>query len=181
MNNNKKRKIIILLVVILVIIGIGCILFLQQKNLFPTKVIKIEVKSIDELNQKIDVNVNIPVAAYDVEGSVINDKVANINYKKIVSDGKEMNFTLRSSSSTEENNLDIKNKWGETPILMTVICKDESDVEVEAYVAYDDRNVMKAEWYDNDKYWLMFTDNLVSREDFLQEVNKIIIANHIEF
>ena len=53
-----------------------------------------------------------------------------------------------------------------------------------AKVALDDSEemkYMKALWYDNDKYYSMVTDNLVTREDFLQEVNRVIIANHEEF
>jgi hypothetical protein len=68
---------------------------------------------------------------------------------------------------------------------MTVVCNDGSEIPVESRVALDPKTdnikYMKALWYDNDKYYSMVTDNLVTREDFLQEVNRVIIANHEEF
>ena len=109
-----------------------------------------------------------------------------MTYKKTY-DGNEMDFTLRASSSTEdiENSIGLDVEFIYTPIMMTVICDDGSEIPVESKTALDEitDNIryMKSLWYDNDKYYSMVTDNLTTREDFLQEVNRVIIANHIPF
>ena len=91
-----------------------------------------------------------------------------------------MTFTLRSSSSLESIALELEEEWGAS-IMMTTICDDGSDIQVLSNVSIDNNNIMKAEWYDNDLYWTMTTEDMIGREDFLQEVNRVIIANHIEF
>ena len=93
---------------------------------------------------------------------------------------------MRSSYSTEEDLATFTSnpEFSEQPIFMTTICEDGAEVNVESYVALDeDDNMkyMKALWMDNDKYYSMITEDLVTREDFLQEVNRVIIANHVPF
>lgn len=141
----------------------------------------------NELKSKLNVDVKEPVSSGEVVYGIENDSIAKISYKKKVSNDKEMNFIMRASSSTEdiENSIGLDVEFAYTPIVMNVICDDGSEVPVEARVALDekteDMRYMKALWYDNDKYYSMVTDNLVTREDFLQEVNRVIIANHEEF
>ena len=68
-----------------------------------------------------------------------------------------------------------------TPIVMESICNDGKKVSVLAQVALtDEPSIMKAEWMDNDNYYAMVTTKLTTREDFLQEVNKVIINTHID-
>ena len=141
----------------------------------------------DELKSKLNVDVKEPISSGEIVYGIENDSIAKISYKKKVSNDKEMNFIMRASSSTEdiENSIGLDVEFAYTPIVMNVICDDGSEVPVEARVALDekteDMRYMKALWYDNDKYYSMVTDNLVTREDFLQEVNRVIIANHEEF
>ncbi|MBR3288211.1 MAG: hypothetical protein IKI71_00415 [Lachnospiraceae bacterium] len=141
----------------------------------------------NELKSKLNVDVKDPVSSSDVVYGIENDSIAKITYKKKVSNDKEMNFVMRASSSVEdiENSIGLDVEFAYTPIVMNVICDDGTEVPVEARVALDEKTeemrYMKALWYDNDKYYSMVTDNLVTREDFLQEVNRAIIANHEEF
>ena len=101
--------------------------------------------------------------------------------------GETMHFVMRSSYAMEEDLaiFDTKVEFSnDQPIFMTVICDDNTEVEVESYVALDEHGkmkYMKATWMDNDKYYAMVTEDLITREDFLQEVNRVIIANHIPF
>ena len=141
----------------------------------------------NELKSKLNVEVKEPEASGDVIYGIENDSIAKITYKKKVSNDKEMNFVMRASSSVEdiENSIGLDVEFAYTPIVMNVVCDDGTEVPVEARVALDEdteeMRYMKALWYDNDKYYSMVTDNLVTREDFLQEVNRVIIANHEQF
>lgn len=151
------------------------------------------VTTKDELKKRFDVDIKEPEAADDLHYMMESNTIAKMTYKKTVSDGNVMDFVLRVASSTEdiENSIGLTDSKGEdiefayTPIMMTVICEDGSEVPVESKVALDENNqemrYMRALWYDNDKYYSMVTDNLVTREDFLQEVNRVIIANHESF
>lgn len=201
LNNNKDKKkfdsrfLIITSITILLLASVIVLLWFRPKkieNAVDSK-IKGTVTTKEELNKKFDVDLKDPEEANDVNYIVESDTIAKLSYKKVVSDGREMNFVLRVSSSTEdiENSIGLTNSKGEdiefvyTSIMMTVICDDESEIQVESKVALDDDNqemkYMRALWYDNDKYYSMVTDNLVTREDFLKEVNRVIIANHETF
>ena len=68
-------------------------------------------------------------------------------------------------------------EWN-TDILMTSTCQDGTKINVLANVAFDDPYVMRASWSDNNVFYSMTTQNLSSREDLLQEVNRMVIANH---
>ena len=145
------------------------------------------------MKKKFDVDIKEPEQADDLHYVVESDDIAKMTYKKTVSDGNVMDFVLRIASSTEdiENSIGLTDSKGAdiefayTPIMMTVICEDGSEIPVESKVALDENNqemkYMRALWMDNDKYYSMVTDNLVTREDFLQEVNRVIIANHESF
>lgn len=180
-----KHKWIIAIVAIYVIATI--IAFVTIKPFNFLKYVKSEtVVSRDELRDKLDVDIKEPSDGKNVVYGIENDSIAKVSYKKVVSDGMQMDFVMRTSYSVEdiEKSIDTKIEFAYTPIMMTVVCKDGSEVPVESKVALDEKEAMrymKALWYDNDKYYSMFTDNLVTREDFLQEVNRVIIANHEEF
>lgn len=180
-----KHKWIIAIVAIYVIATV--IVFVTKKPFNFLKYVKSEtVVSRDELRDKLDVDIKEPSDGKNVVYGIENDSIAKVSYKKVVSDGMQMDFVMRTSYSVEdiEKSIDTKIEFAYTPIMMTVVCKDGSEVPVESKVALDEKEAMrymKALWYDNDKYYSMFTDNLVTREDFLQEVNRVIIANHEEF
>ncbi len=193
-SDDKQRKIIVAGLSVLVLVAIIVAIILTRKTYVPIdNKIKGTITTKEELNKKFDVDIKDPVEAKDINYVVENENIAKLTYKKTVSDGNVMDFVLRVSSSTEdiENSIGLTDSKGNdvefayTPIMMTVICEDDSEIQVESKVALDDNNqemkYMRALWMDNDKYYSMVTDNLVTREDFLQEVNRVIIANHETF
>ena len=171
--------------VILAAIVVAVVLIFVKPMPYRSNVETIVTKN--ELKSKLNVDVKEPDASGEVTYGIENDNIAKITYKKKVSNDEEMNFVMRASSSVEdiENSIGLDVEFAYTPIVMNVICDDGTEVPVEAKVALDEKTeemrYMKALWYDNDKYYSMVTDNLVTREDFLQEVNRAIIANHEEF
>lgn len=179
--DSKMQLLIALIAVVLIAIVVALV---ATKNSSKTsRATKEQVVSKNELPYNIkdpDGGDNI---VYSIEGS----NISKISYRKTVSDGNVMDFIMRTSSSTEEidNSIGLDVEFAYTPIKMTVVCNDGSEIPVESRVALDPKTdnikYMKALWYDNDKYYSMVTDNLVTREDFLQEVNRVIIANHEEF
>lgn len=174
---SKSSKLpLIIVVALIVIIAIVVAIVYVNKN----KVVTENVSGIEELTDKLHMPIKAPTGADEVEYSIEGNNVACISYRKKVFSGGEMNFVMKSSSSMEDIMAGENYEWG-IPILMTVICNDESEIEVESYISSDNNNVMIAKWYDNDLYYMMTTDNLVTREDFLQEVNRVIIDNHVEF
>ena len=187
-NMDSKTKLVVGIVAI-VIVAIVVALFSVRKQSGGRAVVSnvSPVSNNKELKDKLGIEMQEPEGADDLTYGIENDSIAIAKYKKKVSDGKEMNFVLRSSYSTEdiENSIGLDVEFAYTPIMMTVVCGDESEIPVESKVALDDEEkemrYMKALWFDNDKYYSMVTDNLVTREDFLQEVNRVIIANHISF
>ena len=185
----------------ILIIGIACIVLIaivvaavisNKKSKISSGTVVETVVSKDDLKNKLkeknfEVDIIDPVDSEEITYSIENDGIAKLSYKKKVSDDVEMNFVLRVSSSTEEieNSIGLNVEFPYEPIMMTVVCEDGSEIPVESKVAVDgdsaEMKYMKSLWFDNDKYYSMVTDNLVTREDFLQEVNRVIIANHIPF
>ena len=144
------------------------------------------VKGLNEIKEKLNIDIKEPENADDLTYDIVNNSIAKVAYSKILSNGMVMHFVMRSSYSTEEDLATFTSdpKFSEQPIFMTTICDDGAEVEVESYVALDkDNNMkyMKALWMDNDKYYSMITEDLATREDFLQEVNRVIISNHVSF
>lgn len=183
--NVKKVLYVFLVIFILMIMLTSC------SNLFGKKSSElsfdnnkvVEVKNLDEMNKKLE-KYNVKIAAIATKSNAIygieNGSVATVKYKANGNfTGEEMTFLMKLASSQEEILIGVNDNWG-TPILMRVECTDGSDIEVTSSVSMDNTKVMKAEWYDNDLYYCMLTDDLVTREDFLQEVNRVIITNHVE-
>lgn len=183
---NKKlepKQILALAIALVVIVAIVvAILFTKKGHKFTSNISPIPNK--EEFKEKFNFDIKDPEGAEDLTYGAENDTIAIVRYKKKVSEDQEMEFVLRSSYSTEdiENSIGVDVEFAYTPIMMTVICDDGTDVQVESKVALDFENdelkYMKALWYDNGRYYSMVTENLVTREDFLQEVNRVIIANH---
>lgn len=183
---DPKKALVIAIAAIIVIAIIVAFAVLRKKPASSRTTIETTVTK-EELKDKLNVEFKEPVGGNEVAYGIENNSIAKISYKKKVSDGNEMNFIMRSSYSTEEieNSIGLDVEFAYTPIMMTVICNDGSEIPVESKVALeqetDEMRYMKALWFDNDKYYSMVTDNLVTREDFLQEVNRVIIANHENF
>ena len=190
---NSKSLLASGLAALLIVAIIVAIVLTSKKPAAVDTKTKGVVTTKEDIKQKLDVEFKEPDNANDLKYVMESDNIAKQTYKKTVSDGQVMDFVLRVSSSTEdiENSIGLTDSKGAdvefayTPIMMTVICEDGSEIPVESKVALDDQNqemrYMKALWYDNDKYYSMVTDNLYTREDFLQEVNRVIIANHETF
>ncbi|MBQ2204477.1 MAG: hypothetical protein II411_01115 [Lachnospiraceae bacterium] len=190
MGKEEKKKLnlkvflpaVIVVVVALAVLAVFAYMRYYKRVKLPSNVRP--VQNIEEINEELNLKIEAPVDASDITYGIENDTVAIVQYRKKGYEGKEMTFVMRSASAIEDDISGLSVEFKGTPILMTVICDDGSEVNVEAYVAADDKRVMrymKATWYDNDKYYSMVTEDLVTREDFLQEVNRIIIANHIDF
>ena len=176
-----------LLIAIVAVVVLATIVALVTLNLHKSRPgVRVGSEKVVSKNE-LPYSVKEPVGGDNIVYSIEGNNISKISYRKMVSDGSEMNFIMRTSSSTEEieNSIGLDVEFAYTPIKMTVVCDDGSEVPVEARVALDEESenmkYMKALWYDNDKYYSMVTDNLVTREDFLQEVNRVIIANHEEF
>lgn len=182
---DPKSSLIIGIIAVIIVAVVVAFLVLK-KNIIPHSNTE-TIVSKNELKDKLNVDIKEPDGSSDIVYGIENSSIAKISYKKKVSDGTEMNFIMRTSFSTEEieNSIGVDVEFAYTPIMMTVVCDDGSEIPVESKVALDseteEMRYMKALWYDNDKYYSMVTDNLVTREDFLQEVNRVIIANHEEF
>ena len=182
----SKKALIIEIVAVVLIAVVVAILVMNRKPSTTQKLGDEKTVSKIEIKNKLNVDIKDPENGDNVKYGIEGDNIAKVSYKKKVSNGNEMNFIMRTSYSTEdiENSIGLDVEFAYTPIMMTVVCNDGSEIPVEAKVALDDSEemkYMKALWYDNDKYYSMVTDNLVTREDFLQEVNRVIIANHEEF
>lgn len=187
---NKKpidpKSSLIIGIIAVIIVAVVVAFLVLKKNIIPHSNTE-TIVSKNELKDKLNVDIKEPDGSSDIVYGIENSSIAKISYKKKVSDGTEMNFIMRTSFSTEEieNSIGVDVEFAYTPIMMTVVCDDGSEIPVESKVALDseteEMRYMKALWYDNDKYYSMVTDNLVTREDFLQEVNRVIIANHEEF
>ena len=183
MEDNKKKSNIILIVAGLAVILILAIIIAV---VVPRLNSGTNVKGLNEIKEKLNIDIKQPENASDLSYDIVNNSIARVAYSKILPDGSVMHFVMRSSYSTEEDLATFSSdpQFSEQPIFMTTVCDDGSEVEVESYVALDkDSNMkyMKALWMDNDKYYSMITEDLVTREDFLQEVNRVIISNHVPF
>ena len=175
------KKLLIELAVIVVIAIVVAVFMVNKKSNVNTN-----TSSIEEIKEKLKIDIAKPEAAESVAYDIENNSIAKVTYAKKLPSGEEMHFVLRSSYAKEEDleNFGYNVNFETSPIFMTSVCNDGTEVTVEAYVALDeDGNMkyMKALWIDNDKYYSMITDDLITREDFLQEVNRVIIDNHIDF
>lgn len=179
MNKNvKKRKIAPIIVAVIVIIIAIIVAFLYISDLERKKTDdyrnRVDVRSAEEIRSRLGINMEMK-ASTSIGYFIEDEDIARIEYS-----ARGMDFTLKSSSDNRKNLANLNHTW-DTPILMTSICDDGSDIQVTSLIAIDNPKVIKAEWYDNDLYYSMDTKNLTTREDFLQEVNSIIIKYHEEF
>ena len=187
--NNKKnaKSINIIILVLIVVVGAAFGVKYYMDNLGTATetgvveryhVIREQKKTtLDELKDTFKDQIEVPAVkdGKHVEYVVEGDNIARINYDK-----KAMKFVLKASSDEYENLTNLNYVWG-SPILMTSVCDDGAEVDVVSNLAEENTHIMKGEWYDNDLYYSMYTTNLTTREDFLQEINRVIIENHISF
>ena len=186
MEKTQKKKPMDVKFVIIALIGILVIAAVVAAILVGKGKPRALSSSAQEIKEKLDISIQEPEEAESIAYDIENNTIARVSYSKTMPGGGVMHFVMRSSSSEEEDLASFSHNvnFGEQPIYMTVVCDDQSEIEVEAYVALDnDGNMkyMKALWMDNDKYYSMVTEDLITREDFLQEVNRVIIVNHVAF
>ena len=185
METNKKNdlKLIISAIIAIIIIAVLIAIIRTRK---PINNSNLKKSSSEDIKKQLNIDIKEPEDANSVTYDIENDSMAKVTYTKTVSDGVEMNFILRSSYSLEEDLTDLgyEVQYSDQAIHMTTTCEDGVEIDVESYLALGEENelkYMRAVWFDNDKYYSMVTDNLYTREDFLQEVNRVIIANHIPY
>lgn len=183
MEDNKKKSNIILIVAGLAVI---LVLAIVMAIIVPRLNKGTNVRGLNEIKEKLNIDIKQPEDASDLTYDIVNNSIAKVAYSKVLPDGKIMHFVMRSSYSTEEDlaTFTTDPKFTDQPIYMTTVCDDGAEVDVSSYVALDEEGnmkYMKALWMDNDKYYSMITEDLVTREDFLQEVNRVIISNHVPF
>lgn len=186
MENDKSKKngnVLKLGIIVAVIVVLAIIVAVVMSN----KKVVTQNSNTAEIKEKLNIEINEPESAEEVVYDIENDSIAKISYAKKLPSGEEMHFVLRSSYAKEEDLENFGYNVGfedAIAIMMSSVCNDGAEIEVESYVAVDENGrmkYMKALWMDNDKYYSMITDDLVTREDFLQEVNRVIIDNHIDF
>ncbi|MDO5850636.1 MAG: hypothetical protein Q4P14_05410 [Methanobacteriaceae archaeon] len=169
----KKSMPFVIAIVAVVIIAILIALFANKsRNTSITP-----VKNIEELTKNLDVKIQEPRGANSVSYGIENKNTARIDYKKIADSGLYMDFILKSSAE-DGDLLGYENDFTQTPILMTSKCYDGTQITVESYVATDDSGIMISTWEDKGLHYAMATEDLTTREDFLQEVNRVVINTH---
>ena len=167
-------KFITLIFLIVLLAAICIFIFLKNKTNY------VKVEDSNALTDILGVEVATPDGGQNVKYGIENDSIAKIDYIKTYQGGEKLPFTLRSSTNMEDDLVQLDYEFG-TPIVMESICNDGKKVSVLAQVALTDEPlIMKAEWMDNDNYYAMVTTKLTTREDFLQEVNKVIINTHVD-
>ena len=165
-NKNNIIKISIVTVVTIAILIIAYISF----NIYNNRRIESTYSDIEEYLNIDMANIEAEQIDYYIE----KKDVAVANYEK-----SEMNYTLKSSINPKKNLVDTNHNWGPN-ILMYCDVSDNEQVQVISCLDENNLSVMKAEWNDNGQYYSMYTDNLTTREDFLLEVNKVVIESHIK-
>lgn len=177
----SKKPWFLIIIIMIVIISIVLLIYrLNNKKVYSEddQRKRIDVESPEAIRSKLGINMDMRSSSSNASGIayfIEDEDIARIEYS-----ARGMDFILKSSSDSVKNLSNLTYRW-DTPILMTSICEDGSDIEVTSLIAIEDPKIMKAEWYDNDLYYSMYTKNLTTREEFLQEVNNIIIKYHEEF
>ena len=172
---SKKNATVLYAVVVVILLALLSIFIVHQKTaLAPT----VSVESLETIKDKLGIEIIIPSDAKNVSYALRGNDIGVVEYDKTVSSGNVIHYIL-SYSKTASNQLDyIKGEtWG-TPIEMNVDTKDGKKVLVTSNVSSDDKKKMQGKWTDNEVFYSMATETLSAREDFLQEVNRLVKNNH---
>ena len=179
MKNDVKKFLLIGFIFVLIVVVVGVLRhFKTPRRNFTEGGYEerelVKVEDSKELSKKLSIDIK-GLEDKNTEINIEDNNIARIDYNIAT-----MSYTLKASSDAKKYLANISHTWG-TPILMQSECEDEAIVDVIAQVAIDNPKVMRADWYDNDLYYSMTTQTLTTREDFLQEINRLIIKNHISF
>lgn len=163
-----NKKLIKTIIVLLVVVILGIIIFIGV-NIYNNRQL---VATPEEIQDYLNISL-IKKDAEEKEYFIEQKDVAVLSYTK-----GNMNFILKSTSNPQKDVVDNNHKWG--PVIhMYCDVEDNLQVQVVSHMDEETQNYMKAEWTDNDLYYGIITDNLTTREDFLQEVNRVVLENHI--
>lgn len=165
--NNQKIIKIAIGVVVVIILAIVTIFLVDNYN---NRTIN---SSFDEIQDYLNINM-VTVEARDVDYFIEQKDVAGASYEK-----EGMKYTLKTSSNPKKNLVETNHNWGAN-ILMFCDVEENKQVQVISSLDEDNLSYMKAEWQDNGMYYGMITDSLTTREDFLHEVNKVVLENHVK-
>ena len=172
---SKKSTTVLYAVVIVILLALLSIFIVHTKTAqAPT----VNVESLETIKEKLGIEIIIPSDAKNISYALRGNEIGVVEYDKTVSNGNVIHYIL-SYSKTASNQLEyIKGEaWG-TPIEMNVDTKDGKKVLVTSNVSSDDKSKMQGKWTDNEVFYSMATETLTAREDFLQEVNRVVINNH---
>ncbi len=123
---------------------------------------------------KLKIDLKDPESADQIiSNEIINGNIARKTYRT-------KDYTYRLSASKDKNaNLSGYAYTWVGPIHMDSLCNDFRTIRVIAHTAVENPRVIKAEWADNNIYYCMTVEMLLSRETFLQEVNRVVVQNHV--
>ncbi len=174
---DAKFTVIAFVVVLVVVAALVAVFFKKGK-------ITAHSSSREEIQENLEIDIKEPEDATDISYDIENEQVARVTYTKTFTDGTTMHLIMRSTSLPDADliNLAPEIKFSDQPIYMTTVCDDGTEIEVESFIALDNKGnmkYMKSLWKDNNKNCSMVTEDLTTREDFLREVNRLIIDNHI--
>ena len=173
--SSKKNNSILYAVVVVILLAVIAIFMVNKKtSLAPT----VGVESVEAIRDRLGIDIVIPGDARNVSYALRGDSVGVVEYDKVLSNGNTIHYIL-SYSKNSTNQLDTirGESWG-TPIEMNVNVRDGKTVLVTSNVSNDDKKKMQGKWTDNELFYSMATETLTAREDFLQEVNRLVINNH---
>ena len=187
---HKNKKLPIVIIIVIVIIVIFSLIFLFKDKLISFKSNdnsqSTKINSGELIDRKEEIADNkdklSEMVGFDVDSK--NDENAKYyaeddNIARIEYDLNGMHLVLKISTDGGKDLVNMYHEWS-TGILMTTSCKDGTSIIVSSNTAIDDSSVMRSEWKDNNKFYSLTTQNLSTREEFLQEVNRYIIENHKE-
>ena len=173
---SKNTHTLLYAIVVVVLLALLAIVMVQRKNATVRQMIGIE--SVKELNDKLGIELVVPTDAKDVKFAVRGDSIGVVEYDKTGKNGDTIHYILSYSKNASDKLEYFRGESWSTPIEMNVDTRDGKTVLVTSSVSSEDRKRMQGKWTDNEVFYVMATETLTSREDFLQEVNRLVINNH---
>lgn len=173
---SKNANTLFYAIVVVVLLALLAIVMVQRKNATVRQMTGIE--SVKELNDKLGIELVVPTDAKDVKFAVRGDSIGVVEYDKTGKNGDTIHYILSYSKNPSDKIEYFRSESWSTPIEMNVDTRDGKTILVTSNVSSEDRKKMQGKWTDNEVFYVMATETLTSREDFLQEVNRLVINNH---
>lgn len=172
----KNNHTILYAIVVVILLALLAIVMVNRKNASIRQMVGME--SVKELNDKLGIDMIVPTDAKNVKFAVRGDSIGVIEYDKAGRNGDIIHYILSYSKNASDKLEYFRSESWSTPIEMNVDTRDGKTVLVTSNVSSEDRKRMQGKWTDNEVFYVMATETLTSREDFLQEVNRLVINNH---